>query len=392
MLEGQLDLLGNLLLFSLCFAMSATVDMNSMKEQIRNKTAIGLGAFCQFFLLPFLGFAMVNLLDMTYPIGIMVLVVTSSPGGSYSNWWVSIFSADLALSVAMTAISTILSMITLPLNLFIYANITYDSEIVESLDWIGIFKSLWIVISAIAIGLYASYRFHSHRFNMIVNQFGNISGLTLICFSAFITNSGEEAQTKIWSRGWSFYLGVGLPCVLGLIIATMLTVYYDLKKPERISVAVEACYQNVGIATSLALTMFQGNQLNSAMGVPFFYGMLEAVVVGTYCFGAWKCGWSKAPAHESICKVIVTSYEVLHAEERQATDSIEVAMSTDSDFETSYYETVDSENGRIYTTFFRLHPDHTEPKTPSGVRASRTGAQRQDSSSSSNYGQNMELV
>ena len=68
--------------------------------------------------------------------------------------------------------------------------------------------------------------------------------------------------------------------------------------------------QNVGIATSLALTMFKGAELNDAMGVPFLYGMAEIFFISIYCLVAWKSGWTKAPANESICKVIATSYEV----------------------------------------------------------------------------------
>ena len=68
------------------FGMSATVDIECMAKQVRNKNAILLGTFCQFILLPFLGFAVVNLLQLEAPLGITLLVVTSSPGGSYSNW------------------------------------------------------------------------------------------------------------------------------------------------------------------------------------------------------------------------------------------------------------------------------------------------------------------
>lgn len=74
--------------------------------------------------------------------------------------------------------------------------------------------------------------------------------------------------------------------------------------------SVECCYQNVGIATSVALTMFEGDELSLAMGVPFFYGVVEAAVLGVYCIGAWKAGWTKAPKDESFCTVISTSYEV----------------------------------------------------------------------------------
>ena len=81
-----LALTGNILLFALVFGMSATVDMKCMKEQVNNRKAILAGILCQFVVLPLLGFIVVNVLDLEHDMGITLLVVTSSPGGSYSNW------------------------------------------------------------------------------------------------------------------------------------------------------------------------------------------------------------------------------------------------------------------------------------------------------------------
>ncbi len=81
-----LEITGNALLFALVFGMSATVDTSSMQHQIRNKKAILVGCFCQFILLPLLGYMTVEILDLDAPLGVSLLVVVSSPGGSYSNW------------------------------------------------------------------------------------------------------------------------------------------------------------------------------------------------------------------------------------------------------------------------------------------------------------------
>ena len=59
--------------------------------------------------------------------------------------------------------------------------------------------------------------------------------------------------------------------------------------------------------------MFQGDDLATAVGVPLFYGICEAVILAVYCLGAWKVGWTKAPKDENICVVIATSYEVQEA-------------------------------------------------------------------------------
>jgi predicted Na+-dependent transporter len=50
-------------------------------------------------------------------------------GGSFSNWWCSVFNVDLALSVALTTISTACSVFMLPLNLFVYARLAYGHSV-----------------------------------------------------------------------------------------------------------------------------------------------------------------------------------------------------------------------------------------------------------------------
>jgi len=226
-----LEVVGNFLLFALVFGMSATVDISCMKHQIRNKRAILLGIFCQFILLPFLGFAIVNILQLEPCLGITLLVVTSSPGGSYSNWWCSLFNADLALSVTMTAISTLLSVFALPANLLLYSNAAYNADVTSDLDWMSLFVALAIVISAIALGLYCSYSCHSYRFNILANKVGNAAGFLLILFSATVTNS--DADSRIWSRHWTFYVAALAPCFFGLLIASALASVVNLRRAER---------------------------------------------------------------------------------------------------------------------------------------------------------------
>jgi len=80
------------------------------------------------------------------------------------------FNADLALSVTMTAVSTILSCFTLPINLLLYSKFSYDAEVVALLDWASLFTALVVVIGAICLGLFCSAKVHSHQFNVIANK------------------------------------------------------------------------------------------------------------------------------------------------------------------------------------------------------------------------------
>jgi hypothetical protein len=133
----------------------------------------------------------------------------------------------------MTAISTLLSVVLMPANLLIYSRYAYDADIVESLDFNSLFIALTMVISAIGLGLFASAKVHSYKFNIFANKLGNYSGIALVAFSALLSNSGG-GDTKIWNHEWRFYVGVMLPCLCALLISNVLTSCVNLNKPERV--------------------------------------------------------------------------------------------------------------------------------------------------------------
>jgi hypothetical protein len=177
---------------------------------------------------------------------------------------------------------------------------------------------------------------------------GNFAGIALVVFSATMSNTGG-GDTKIWNRDWQFYVGVAFPCVAGLLISNVITTIFRLKRPERVTVSIECCYQNVGIATSVALTMFEGNDLAEAMGVPLYYGLIEAAILGVYCLVAWKCNWTKAPSNAPICHVLGMSYEVLYVE-KQGLESVEVQLADDN----ASCESLSENEDTFYTYFVKF--------------------------------------
>jgi len=133
----------------------------------------------------------------------------------------------------MTAISTVLSVILMPANLLLYSRFVYDADIVQNIDFNALFIALSMVISAIGLGLFASAKVHSYKFNILANKLGNYAGIALVIFSAVLANSGG-GDTKIWNHEWQFYVGVMLPCLGALLLSNIFTSLILLQKPERV--------------------------------------------------------------------------------------------------------------------------------------------------------------
>jgi predicted Na+-dependent transporter len=263
----------------------------------------------------------------------------------------SIMNADLALSVTMTTVSTILSTAFLPMNLYIYTYAAYNDQeaastgedVLSSIDFGGIFLSLAIVILAIGTGIFCSWKIDTPHWHKISYLGGNISGIALIVWSTFLSfypyDDGKLTSDEVLEKEQekTHYLAVALPCVFGLIAASFISTAIRLPPPERLTTAVECCYQNTGIATSAAFSLFSSDpeQLSMAMLVPVIYGLVEAGAIGLYLVVFWKLGWSKAPSDENFCIVIAKSYELAPGHEDKEGDGEADELNLNSEEEES---------------------------------------------------------
>ena len=97
------------------------------------------------------------------------------------------------------------------------------------------------------------------------------------------------------------------------------------------------------------------------MGVPFFYGVVEAVAIGCYCLWAWKSNWTKAPATTPFWEMVVTSYEVVQAKNK---DLIEVEVSY-NESDGGIVDDARSEDGKVLTHFFNASSSRLQIPTNS---------------------------
>ena len=322
-----------LLLFILISGLAGTVDHSEFRKQFRERRAISIGFFGQFVMLPFLGFCAVKAFSLTslgrpsaaereadaldaltasqaneayippdYVVGIeavILLLTTSSPGGSYSNWWCFLFNADLALSVAMTTVSSIASVVMLPLNLAIYLNAT-NSEGID-IEYGPLSIAVAVVVIGIAAGLAASAKFPTQRH--IFHSAANVAGLSLIALGLVSTSGSRDG---LFSQPWTFFAGVAAPCVVGIACSFALSTAAGLTKPQVTAVGIETVYQNTALALSVALASPAPAR---AAAVPVFYQGVQVVTLFVYSVACWKLGWTFAPSDASFWRMLATNYQ-----------------------------------------------------------------------------------
>ena len=298
------------LLFLLIFGLAGTVDHAEFRKQFKEKRALALGFFGQFVMLPFLGFCAVKAFDLASLTSgpgdanrgieaVILLLTTSSPGGSYSNWWCFLFNADLALSVAMTTVSSIASVVMLPLNLAIYLNATGSTNI--DIEYGPLSVAVAIVVCGIGAGLLASSKLPSRRH--VFHTLANVAGLSLIALGLASTSGSRDG---LFAQPWNFFVGCAAPCVFGIGLATASARAAGLTKPQVVSVGIETVYQNTALALSVALASPAPAR---AAAVPVFYQATQVATLFVYSACAWKLGWTFAPADVSAYRMLATNYQ-----------------------------------------------------------------------------------
>jgi hypothetical protein len=97
--------------------------------------------------------------------------------------------------------------------------------------------------------------------------------------------------------------------------------FFNVSDPERVAITIEACYQNVGIATSMALGMYEGDDQIKAVGIPLLYGFAECVLLGLFGVFAYYKNWTYAdPKEKGFLRALLRVHQGEDPEEEEFPD------------------------------------------------------------------------
>lgn len=313
-LDWFFDISVKLLTFFLLGGFAATVDTRLFFINFKDK-GVYLGLFCQFLMMPFLGFLTLIIFgsQLDLFISIMIILVTSCPGGAYSNWFCSMFNADLSLSVAMTTTSTFMALFMLPLNvfiyLFLYQSLFYNqhdedaNNIVSQIPYKDLFITLFTVICGVVSGLVFGY-FVSNAWKRRANIVGNVAGVLLQFLALFASSTSCSPP---WDQNIYVFIATFMPLFFGMLFTFLITSKFKLPKPQRMAIVIEAGYQNIGIAAAVALSL--GSKGRSAVVVSILYGTFQAFMFISFCLACVFYGWTLAPPNTKIFRLLFDDFQ-----------------------------------------------------------------------------------
>ena len=271
----------NPLLGVIMFGMGLTLRADDFRIVFSRPKEVIIGCLAQFTVMPLLAWTLAHVFALDEALTVGVVLVGCCPGGTASNVITFLARGDLALSVGMTGVSTLLAPLATPLLVWLLAGKTVDVDVVGML-----LSILWVVILPIVAGLLVK-RLLPRQTAAAVAYLPALSSIA-ICAIVLIVIAANAG--KLMSGGLLIVLVVMLHNLFGLGIGYGIGRLLRLSTPKRRAISIEVGMQNSGLASSLATLHFAAYPMATIPGAVFsvWHNISGAIVARLFARGDHK--------------------------------------------------------------------------------------------------------
>lgn len=250
----------NMLLGVVMFGMGLATRLEDFKVVFSRPKDIAIGCAAQFTIMPALAWVLARVFGLDEALTIGVILVGCCPGGTASNVMTFLAKGDLALSVGMTGVSTILAPFLTPALTLLLAGKTVEVDAFAM--FIGI---LWVVILPICLGFVAK-RFCPKATDRVIRFMPMVSSVAIVVIIALVLAANVD---RLATGGLSVFLVVILHNLCGLALGYLIAFALRLAEPKRRALCIEVGMQNSGLAASLAAAHFAAYPMAAVPGAIF---------------------------------------------------------------------------------------------------------------------------
>ena len=212
-----------------------------------------VGFVCQMLVLPIIGFTLIKLLNTPIELALGVMIIAAAPGGVTSNVLTKFADGDVALSISLTAIISLISIISVPFIIFLSIDLLNITYVEREISMFGISLKMFFVVT-IPVLLGMIIRYFAEDFilkNVLLIQRLSIALFVLVFVSIYI----EE-----WDKIVSFITRAGL-IALVLNIVMMIVGFYVAKffasgVAQQRCISLECGLQNGTLAVFVSTQLF----------------------------------------------------------------------------------------------------------------------------------------
>jgi len=237
----------SLLLGIIMFGMGLTLTLDDFRGIIKAPKSVIIGVFAQYTIMPLLAFGLATVFHLPPEVAVGVILVGCCPGGTASNVMTFLARGNTALSVTITAVSTVLAPILTPTLTLLFAS-----------KWLPVsagdmFLSIvQIVLIPIVLGLVIRMLFQK-QVDKSVKALPLISVVGIVTVTSSVVAVNKES---IATTGLMIFSVVVLHNVLGLLLGYLLAKLSRLDFSDQKAISIEVGMQNSGLGSALAMAHF----------------------------------------------------------------------------------------------------------------------------------------
>jgi BASS family bile acid:Na+ symporter len=250
------------LLQIIMFGMGTAMSVSDFVGVIKMPKAVGIGVLCQFTIMPLVGLLITMLFDFPAEVAAGIILVGSSPSGLASNVMSFLAKANLALSVTLTAVATLLAPLITPV---LMQHLAGQFIPIDTLAMVWSITK--IVIIPVAAGLLFNHFLHG-RLSWLDAIMPKVSMTAIAFIITIITAAGRDSLLTI---GLALFAAAILHNALGYLLGYWSSRAFGMPEKDCRTIALEVGMQNSGLASGLALEM----------------GKLSTVGLAPAIFGPW---------------------------------------------------------------------------------------------------------
>ena len=257
------------------FGMGMSLKFDDFKIVFSRPKDVIIGCLAQFTIMPLLAWVLSRLFALDQALAVGVILVGCCPGGTASNVITYLAKGDLALSVGMTATSTVLAPVLTPLMVWLLAGQSVDVDVAGML-----LSILWVVILPIGTGLIVKW-FWPRFTERATDYLPAVSSLAIAFIVSVIISVNAQ---KLLMGGFVIILVVVLHNLSGLCLGWFLGRVLRLSDAKRRAISIEVGMQNSGLASSLANLHFAAYPMATIPGAVFsvWHNISGAIVARLY--------------------------------------------------------------------------------------------------------------
>ncbi|MCB9780142.1 MAG: bile acid:sodium symporter family protein [Alphaproteobacteria bacterium] len=274
------------------FGVALDMKLSDFSALARAPLAPVVGLVCQFLLLPALTFVLAVNVAPTPSMALGMMLVAACPGGNVSNFFTSVAGGRVAVSVGMTAVSSLAAFVMTPLNLQLWGTRSdWTAPLVADFDLdplkLGLQLMLLLVVP-ITIGMGVN-----HRLPTVAAKLRKPFKVgSLLFFVAFIAIAFAGNFDAFLVAIGTVFVPVALMNAMALLLGWSGARLVGLPSADRRAVAIEVGIQNSGLGLIIIFTFFGG--LGGMAVVAAWWGIWH-LVSGLCMAGAWRA-WDRRAA------------------------------------------------------------------------------------------------